>query len=299
MTLRTKKEKGFGLVILVVIIAVAGILITSTSLYFRDATRQMQLGIDQIKAYYLAQAGVMRALYNWRVSNATDINRRYTELNTTITGNQIFKTGSQANFAYFTFDAVNGQQDTEWFAGNTRLRRWRIRNIHSANSITVTKAKVSWSPVGTTTLSDIQLNNNSVATGAGGPFASGTEITLTNSAANRTLLPGAVWSGNNTYLTWNGSGPPDPALVTVEWTFADDSPTKDSKAHRVVYWNGAKSGAGRPTEHTFSVTSTGQVNQSSGGFKVLKTVKATVSGTPGGGSSMEITDWDKIEKNIP
>jgi len=65
-------------------------------------------------------------------------------------------------------------------------------------------------------------------------------------------------------------------------------------------WDGAHSGAGLPLQRTFTVMSTGQVNQSAaaGHFKVMKTVKAALSGAPGA-TSMEITDWEEDEKNIP
>jgi hypothetical protein len=54
-----------------------------------------------------------------------------------------------------------------------------------------------------------------------------------------------------------------------------------------------------PNQRTFKVTATGQVNQIRANyFKVLKTINATVSGSPGL-TSMEIVDWDEGEKNIP
>jgi Tfp pilus assembly protein PilX len=305
-------QTGFGLVILIALIAITGIFVTSTALFFMDATRDVQLKIDKTKAYYLAQAGVMRAIYNWRVSHATVTSRTYSEINATVTGNQIFKAGGQnaplnivqANFAYYTF---NQGQDTGWndTGGNSRLRRWRIRNIHTpvagtGDNITFTAVKVSWTAtVGTPTLRTVRV------AGAGSPvipfgtYASGTTVTFTSPV---TLTVGNVWTGNNNYLEWNGTGADVDSIsnVRVQWTFQDDSTTEDSKSYEMTYWNGPQSGpgSGPPTYHIFTITSTGQVNQSGGkAFKVLETIKSTVSRTPA--DLIEIINWEKMDKNIP
>ena len=309
---RYPNQKGFGLVILVALIAISGILVGSTALLMSNSTRQMQLKIDQSKAYYLAQAGIMRAIYNWRISNATDTSRRYAQLNTTVTGNQIFKTSggtlanmTQANFAYFSFDE-GGTSNADWNP-TSRLRRWTIRNIHTnvagtSDGIIFKQVKISWTPSGAETLTEISLNNRKTS----GSFANGSTVTLSGTVAQRTLAANSAWTGNNNYFQWSGV-PPDPITVTVQWIFNDDSTTKDSQTHSVIYWDGCKSAAncdglgtefGRRVMHTFAIMSTGQVNQSGGkAFKVLQTVKATVSGTPASG--VEIIDWQKVDKNIP
>lgn len=307
-----RNQAGFGLVILVALIAISGILVTSTSLLMSNSVRQMQLQIDQTKAYYLAQAGIMRAIYNWRISNATDTSRRYAQLNTTVTGNQIFKTSggtlanmTQANFAYYTF---NWTQNTGWInsGGNRRLQRWRIVNIHTpvagtADNITFTAVKVSWTAsVGSPTLRTVRV------AGAGSPvipigtYASGTTVNFTSPV---TLTSGSAWTGDNNYLEWNGTGADVNSItqVTVQWTFQDNSATKDSISHEIVYWNNPSQSGSPPAQRTFTITSTGQVNQSGGqAFKVLRTIKTIVVGNaaiPVAGP--EIADWDYAEKNIP
>lgn len=250
----------------------------------------MQLRIDKVKAHYLAQAGVMNAIHNWLASNNNETNRRYAELNTTVTGNQIFKTGCQANFAYFALD------QSDWQVANTVLRRWQIANIHSANAITIKSVVVSWNPASPgVTLTEVRLNNTVVASGS---FANGALIALTPTA----LASGGNWSGNNTRFTWSGN-PTNTGSITIhaQWTFNDDSATKDSVTHNVLFWNGAQNNTGRPLMHTFCVTSTGQVAQTSGkeGFPILKTIKATCSGSPASGANVEIMDWQEVDKNIP
>ncbi len=526
MNLRSKK--GIGLLVMVTLIAIGGIVITISTRVFENMMRQTQLRIDQTKAHYLAQAGVMRAVYNWYTSNTTtEGSRRRAPINTTVTGNTLFKAGTDANASYLqsnyayvapvshtgiaisanigtaqskaagttlvrtltvavnqgeliviTFamdneatggavtcadsvgntyyvaaDVTNnpagagtgvrtvilyaiantalaatntitvthpnvtaramcgrsftgathldiattatgtgltgtttglesnhmheliigaigaegpsgdtftpgtsfttmtdlgttgGVADTNitidpeyrvvnseasyvangtictaaqsatgrdyavamatfvgrshWFTsgGNRRLRSWRLQNIHSASSIVLTDVKVSWTGGGIAQLNGMSLNNVSVW--PGGTAASGSTVNITDT----TLTTGSSWSGINTYLQWDNSGPADPTTVTCQFIFQAVAPAttanSDVNTHEVVMWDGAHAGSGLPLQRTFKVTATGQVNQTLGNyFKVLKTVNATVSGTPGL-TTMEISDWDEGEKNIP
>ena len=56
----SKDRSGFGLLLMVGLIAVSGILLSSSLWFFANEMRQIQLRIDQTKAHCLAQAGVMR-----------------------------------------------------------------------------------------------------------------------------------------------------------------------------------------------------------------------------------------------
>lgn len=301
-------QKGMALILFIMIMAVSGILSTSIIWHLVSEMDEVQLRLDRLKAYNMAYAGVMRASFDWANSNATEASRRYGPLDTNLAGTVLgFKTGRPANFAYFSFDLSENEQWTNTSGGGTgalvRLRRFRIRNVHSTtapSSIIVTGAKVAWSPAGSERLSDIRLNNRSVIP-SGGPYVSGTELTLRATDAQRTLASGAVWSGTSTYLQWD-SAPSDPVKVTIVWTFKDnDSPAvTDSKTHEVVYWDGCKTAAdcdglgtavGRPALRTFCITSTGRVSQAGGRkFPLYRSVRATLSGTPAG-QSAEIIDW--------
>lgn len=283
------------------LIALGGILVGATSVEFVNTVRHVQLRIDKTKALFLAQAGLMQALQDWISSGSDDTTRRYSEENVTVTGNQIFKTGAQANFAHFRFD---GTPPYQWTSpgGQDRLRRWQMRNIHASDTITVKALRVSWNPTNAVNLRSVSVNNGSSTTVIvpTGSYPSGTLITLTTPYD---ISSGTLLSGSNTYLEWTGSLP-DPIQVNVQWTFQDDSAVKDSKTHNVLFWNGAKNGngcgeagLGAPCARTFSITSSGQVNQSGGlAFKVLETVKATISTAPAAGP--EIMDLDRVKKNI-
>jgi hypothetical protein len=522
-----KKQSGFGLLLMVGLIAVSGIMITTSTLFFANMAKQTQLRIDQTKAYYLAQAGVMRAAWDWYVFNtATEISRRWAPINTTVTGNNLFKVasdsagallhsnfayyvfkkdatsgtgsgtithvqnvGTQATYAagtttiltlavgksttvgnllivYFTIDGIAGTVscadtgnnvytvaadaqfavpgtgnvrtvilyapvttglvagntitvthpsrtakamsvhefsgvasvetsavatgtgtaassgnatttfanslligalgvegilgdtftpgagysagtrtatanatatnnvtiDPEWqivsttgtrvadggvddltnrdwaaaqatFYGsagwftsgaNRRLQQWQVRNINNGNSVTLDQVKISWSPAGAELLNDFFLNG--VSKWPGGTFASGSTVNITDTV----LGNGAFWGDTGTYIQWNGAvNGGGSVTVTCQFIYSGNTATSDAKSHEVVMWNGTQTGGGLPAQKTFTVTSTGQVNQNVGGyFKVMKTVKAAVSGTPGL-AAMEIVDWDEGDKNIP
>lgn len=200
--------------------------------------------------------------------------------------------------AVVSFHAAN-----RWFTsgGNRRLRGWQLYNTHSASSITLDKVKISWTPAGAELLNDFVLNGSS--RWPGGTFASGSTIDLTNT----TLNSGVAWQGDSTYIQWNGALNGGGNIeVTAQFIFSGDSATADDSTGEITMWNGAQTnGDGMPGARALTVTSTGQVNQTTGGyFKVLKTVKATFSGAPAttaapSTTAIEITDWDEGEKNIP
>ena len=141
------KCKGFGLVILVMLIAVFGLIFVGTSLVFTNGVRETQLRIDKTKAHYLAQAGVMRAIYEWYISDSQVDNRTYSPVNYTFPSTNLsFRTGnSQVNSASYDFGAAS------WTLGNPRKRlfQWQIKNGGTTGNIVVKAVKVSWTPVDT------------------------------------------------------------------------------------------------------------------------------------------------------
>ena len=178
-------------------------------------------------------------------------------------------------------------------AANKQLRSWQVYNTNNGNSITLDKIKVSWTGGGLARLNGFVLNGASKW--PGGTATTGSTVDITDTV----LANGGSWTGLNTYLQWDNNGPADPVTVTCQFIYSGDTSTSDAKSHEVVLWDGAQNGGGMPSERVFTVTATGQVNQTVGGyFKVLKTVKAVVSSTPGL-AALEIIDWDEGDKNIP
>ncbi len=240
----------------------------------------------------------------WNVSPPTRVSTGHATAASNVTINSMYRivsaTGNYAASATITnrdwaATIAAFKEHNRWFTsgGNRRLRRWQVYNINSADSITLDKIKVSWTGGGAARLNDLMLNG--VSKWPGGTATTGSTVDITNTS----LGSGASWSGKDTYLQWDNAGPTDPVKVTCQFIFSGDSSTTDAMSHEVVLWDGAQSEGAVPQERSFTVTSTGQVDQTSGdGFKVLKTVKAAISSKPGA-SSFEITDWDEGVKNIP
>lgn len=199
-------------------------------------------------------------------------------------------------------------QGSRWYTvpstTDRRLVGWRLTNIQTTSAITIDRMKVSWTGGGTAQLTAVVVNGTTIWSGTA---ASGDTIDVTNTdlAGNRT-----AWRGYTTYLQWNNSGPADPTTVSVQFIFSNDSATVDDRTHEVKMWDGCQEVAdcdglgtafGIPRERTYVINSSGQINQTSSAyFKILKTVRATVSQTPGSGNNtLEIMDWDEGDKGIP
>lgn len=200
-------------------------------------------------------------------------------------------------------------QGARWYTvpatSNRQLSGWRLTNIAAAaaSTITIDRMKVSWTGGGAARLTAVAVGGTTIWTGSA---VSGTTIDVTNTAlaGNR-----AAWSGYNTYFQWDNGGPADPLDVSVQFIFSGDSATVDDRTHEVKMWSGCQTADncdglgtafGLPRERTYTVTASGQINQTRGGyFKVLKTIRATVSQSPGAGNNtLEITDWDEGDKAI-
>ena len=274
-------SKGFGLIILVFLMAISAILVSATSLYYRNAGRQMQYQIDKVKAYYMAQTTVMYALHQYLISGTNDTNRTYYPWTINI-DNQTAKAGfAQANYALVSFTNAG------WVVGGgtSRFQGFEISSV---------------------------LNTANGSIGAPNPTAYEASADLTNPVA--ALTPGTIqlfqtspghWGGANTFVQFNGTiAVNTPVIMYFQFTYGDNSATLDSITHKILGWNGliaspVTPSTARPAQHTFCITSTGQVNETgSGGVKALSTVKATVSANPTSGG-VEIMDWEKIDKNIP
>ena len=123
-----RDRSGFGLMIMVMIIAISGLVLSASTWFLVNQERETQLRIDQTKAHYLAQTAVMRAIWNWYTSNTTiEGSRRWATVNTTLTGNQIFKAG-------LTSAAVYLQSNYAYVAPISHTGITHVRNVGSAQN---------------------------------------------------------------------------------------------------------------------------------------------------------------------
>ncbi len=315
------------------LITLSEILTTATTYFFTNFLRETQLKVDQTKAYYMAQAGIMRTMHDWlRMQPTPYLGPAVTE---TITGTNLKYTTaiSNANRAYFSFDKSYPSSNSdlshreEWttYSFNAltyrRLQSWHFTNMAAPgpnSSITARSARVTvWKLEGgvwvketnpSLRLVGLRFNNWNVIAfrvGAGipmapgGSYANGQDITFTSP---RSLPAQTSFGGGTTYFEWNDyPNFPDPVRVTVQWTFSDDRSTLDSKTPEIVFWQGPQDGRGRPSARVFCITATGEVTQTR--FKVLKTIRAMVpfysTGTTARlKSTLKATmlSWEKLDK---
>lgn len=136
----TRNNSGFGLIILVTFIVLAGIVLGASVSAFSQSMRETQLLIDNVRARYLARSGVVKAVWDWYKSNTTDeISRRWSPVNTTVIGNMLFKAGMDSsgtylhsNYAYFTSTSDTSAVPT--YVKNVGTNQ----NLTSGTSISVT-----------------------------------------------------------------------------------------------------------------------------------------------------------------
>jgi hypothetical protein len=232
-----RKKKGAALIVLVIIIVLVVIVVAGLTAFVFEGLRLSIFKEQELKTIYLAQAGIMAAIIDYRDGDswgkATNVN---------VAGNQYYHVGKDANFLWI--DPSSPQ-----VSGKT-LKRIAIKNINSSASITVTSLVVDWTFGGSIT--EVTLGNTSVWSGTA---SSGSTLDITDF----TISAGTTHSGNNDQK-WTFS---DNVSGTVACTFI----FSDGSERKALLLN---SGAGANKE--FSITATGQVN---GNATWRRTVEAT------------------------
>lgn len=320
-------QKGFGLILMIIVIAVTVVLVSSITIFVVNASNYGIIRLNKLRAHYLAEGGVMTALQEFIASyNLDDSKASYTMAQWT-EGSDSINFDFKANYAYFLSDAPNFI--SQWYPqttptipstpnpatpipappnqfctsatftnGHSRLYGWTLQNIHSdtgsaANdNLVVAGATVRWTGSASLRVNQIRLSTTTASTGGTQQFsvsgASGSFLTFTGAAATRTLTPGQRFSGPCTLIQWNGAMQ-EPAQVTIQFRFSDGS-----NSHEVPLWKGPRSGAGRPHAHTLSVTSRAQTG--GGGFSVRKRLRATVAAGVSGEplNQVRILTWEDL-----
>ncbi len=203
-----------GLIVLVsaVILALAGITFFLTEHLTVTSLRQ-----NQTKAIYLAQAGIMQAIYDFRRGTGITLRSYKVDDPTTTPGanddqfilQPILSGNTQADLLLMsTRGNITVPFPQSNFCGaisRDRFQGWTVRNVQASGgtSLVVASFKVNWD-VGTEGILRLDLNGTSVdwqdATCAG--FPKDTAISLASvPVANRTLNPGTRWPTNRVWFT--------------------------------------------------------------------------------------------------
>ena len=318
-----RNESGFGLILLVALIAISGILTTSTALYFRSAAREVQSKIDLVRAQYAADAGIMEAIYRWHTSHTDDTLRSYAH-NTPSTlpilyGNVRYVANPMmSNFAYFNLSGANGAENQTFWGENgwtgapvsclsRRYQGWTVKNINNnaviqagqPNTVRFKTVRVDWTaPAGNTArLVDIRLGGVSVigewcqddwGSGIEG-CPSGRVYQGLGGIPYPTLDPGTQLDPATTYLEWNNPAAAQQITsVAVFLNFWDNGTSRDTGGAQLTFWG---PGATPPQQRTFVMNAQGNVD-GRGSDNTLRDVKAALSGNTDTPGDVEVMDWD-------
>ncbi len=253
------KNKGFVLIEVIIIIVLLAIITLGITVYISEALLLNISDINQEKAIYSAQAGVMRAIVDYVDGGSWD-----SAESINVVGEFYYHVGQDANF--LVIDASN----PETSGGDKHLRKIPIENINSSGDIIIADMVVSWTFGGNIT--KVKLGNTDVWSGN---TASPASIDVTD----LTLTPGAVYSGNNDQK-WEFQNAIDGDVI-VTFIFGDDSQRK-----AVLLDDNFGS------DNEFSITATGEVRN---GAKVE--ARRTINATYDVGTS-EITSWEESQNHI-
>jgi len=253
------KNNGFVLIGLIIIIVLLSIVVLGITTYISEALLLNVSDINQEKAIYSAQAGVMRAIVDYVDGGSWD-----SAQNVNVIGEFYYHLGQDSNF--LAIDASN----PETSGGDKHLRKIPIENINASDDIIITDMIVSWTFGGNIT--KVKLDNTEVWSGTATTPAS---IDVTDF----TLTPGAVYSGNNDQK-WEFQNAISGDVV-VTFIFGDGSQRK-----AILLDN--DSGA----DNEFSITATGEVRNGAN-VEARRTIEATYDvGTS------EITSWEESQIHI-
>ena len=313
--MRLADQKGFGLLLLISLMTVSMILTGSIVTFMVHASNHSVLRLNKVRAHYLAQGGVMRALYDRSISYGLDDSDASYASAPWAQGGDSISTDFMSNYALFSSDGpvYNAQfwplaapdspnppapvipqnsycTSVTLPAGNYQLYGWTLQNVHSSNTLVVTHATIRWT--GDAAPSQMRLSTVTASNKSGievfkGTAQNGVPFKFKKTAV---LTPGTRWTGPCTYIRWNGAVP-DPFRFTVQFTFSDGSQSSE-----IVFWDGRLNGQGRPHARTFSITSSGQSGTDA--LRQTKKVRATVAtGVPEEPPhQMRILSWESLER---
>lgn len=223
-------KNGITLVAVIMIIILLIVIVGGITSYITERLRLNASNINQAKALYMAQAGIMSGIVDYKAdglwSPQSDIN---------VTGEFYYSIGESANF--LLVDASN------ILANGRIINRWPIKNINASSSITINSLIVSWTFGGN--IKAVKLGGVFVFNGPAAPSPAAINISPAFIIAS-----GASYNGtNDQYLQFdsNVSG-----TASITFNFSDGSSFKT-----YLLKNGNKA------NNEFSLKSTGKIKTGS------------------------------------
>ena len=252
-------KKGIILVEVIIVITLLAIIVSGITVYIGETLRFDVVSIQQDKALYAAQAGVMRAIVDYQDGgiwdSAQDVN---------LSDNVYYHVGEDANF--LVVDTSNSQIS----GGGDRLRRIPIQNINASSSITITDMTVSWTFGGD--IERVRLGGSSV-------WNDQSISPATLEIADFTITSGTSHTGNNDQRWQFENSISGDVIVT--FIFSDGS------SYEVMLLDN-----GSAVNNEFSIKATGEVRNGST-VEARRTLVATYDV-----GEDEITSWEESTSHI-
>jgi len=172
-------NKGIMLIGVIIIIVALSIVALGIVVFLGENLRLDTARINQARAFYAAQAGVMKAIVTYRNSGSLSA-----ETNTQLFGNTYYSIGGSGMF--FIANCSNPT-----IIASRKIKNISMTNVSSTQSLTITHMQVSWAPDGGETLTSIDLGRGT--TEWTGTATSGTNIDMTDYTIGPGVTENDVW----------------------------------------------------------------------------------------------------------
>lgn len=195
------RKRSIVLIELIIIIVLLAIITLGITTYISEALNFNVTSINQQKAIYAAQAGVMRAIVDYEtngsITAATDAQ---------IADNLYYSIGGAGMF--FLADCSNPS-----IVANRKLKNINMTNLNSTDPVTITHMEVSWTPDGGENLTEIDLGRGVAEWSGSAP--SGTNLDMTD------YTIGAGVTENDVWLDWEVGSDISAMTISAVLTFSD------------------------------------------------------------------------------
>ena len=274
-------QRGWLLVGLIVLISSVILALVGITFFLTEHLRVTSLRQNQTKAIYLAQAGVMQAIYDFRfdADGAGSLDGNYVIAGPYdaipgdsgapgLADDDVFVlSGRAGDFLLAAMIPATWASPPPVLSGcggtkRHRLETWTLRNAGNS-SLSFTQMAVSWSPAGSEELMRVDLNGTAkdwLPPASCGSVPSGTTITLDSPPP--VLGPGEFWDTNRLWFTTTTMD----RKRWIELAFF----MSDTSVRRVRFVPGAPN----TSSASFTVTSSGGVRSSSFPFVMWRRVQA-------------------------
>ncbi|MCF7908238.1 MAG: hypothetical protein K9L86_05165 [Candidatus Omnitrophica bacterium] len=252
------KHKSFALIAVIIIVVLMAIVALGIVVYISQALEYNIASIDQQKAFYAAQAGVMAAVADYEADGLVSA-----QADIAIDPNTYYSFGGSGMFFIADSSTTN-------IIANRKLKNVSMTNV-SGGDLTITHVQVSWTPDAGENLISIDLGRATAEWT--GTAQSGTNIDM----ADFTIPAGTT--ENDVWLDWEIGSDITPMTITAVITFSDGSTVE------VMLLN-----SGLTSDNVMNITSTGKIVTN---YTWRRTLKAAYDiGTS------KIVSWEESQDHI-